>query len=222
MLPCAGWAAPFAYVPNEGSGTLSVIDTTTDLVVAEIAAGQKPRGTVISVDGRRAYVSDQPNNQLVIIDLATRRQAGTIPLGESPEGVGISPDGRWIALNSDQTGVGDVFIRSFPNPSVRLQVSTAGGEEPAWSLDGKRVYYRSGNAMLAATIATTPTVRVVARDTVAADLRNITASSSSVGYDVARDGRFLGRLSNRDDYQLVIVPNWRSELEARLANAARR
>ena len=46
----AAVAAPFAYVPNEGSGTLSVIDTANDKVVAEIAAGSKPRGTVI---GRR-------------------------------------------------------------------------------------------------------------------------------------------------------------------------
>jgi hypothetical protein len=76
--------------------------------------------------------------------------------------------------------------------------------------------------VLAATIATVPTVRVVARDTIAADLRNITPSSSGTGYDVARDGRFLGRLSNRDDYQLVVVPNWRAELEARIAAAARR
>ena len=36
-------AAPFAYVPNEGSGTLSVIDTATDQVVAQIPAGKKPR-----------------------------------------------------------------------------------------------------------------------------------------------------------------------------------
>lgn len=36
-------AAPMAYVPNEKSGTVSVIDTATDTVVAEIKAGSKPR-----------------------------------------------------------------------------------------------------------------------------------------------------------------------------------
>ena len=34
-------AAPFAYVPNKGSGSLSVIDTATDQVVGEIAAGTR-------------------------------------------------------------------------------------------------------------------------------------------------------------------------------------
>ena len=94
---CAALAAPFAYVPNEGSGTLSIIDTSTDTVVAELPAGKKPRGTVISLDGRTAYVSDQPGNRLVMLDLAARKPAGAIALGESPEGVGISADGRWVA-----------------------------------------------------------------------------------------------------------------------------
>src|SRR5512144_2133283 len=58
LLPAAALAAPFAYVPNEGSGSVSVIDTATDQVIAEIPAGKKPRGTAVSVDGRTAYVSD--------------------------------------------------------------------------------------------------------------------------------------------------------------------
>ena len=37
-------AAPNAYVPNEGSGTVSVIDISTDQVIKTIPAGKKPRG----------------------------------------------------------------------------------------------------------------------------------------------------------------------------------
>jgi YVTN family beta-propeller protein len=51
-VPAALSAAPFAYVPNEGAGTLSVIDTATDQVVAEVPAGKKPRGTVASTAAR--------------------------------------------------------------------------------------------------------------------------------------------------------------------------
>ena len=39
LLPGLALAAPFAYVPNEKSGTVSVIDTATDSVVADIKAG---------------------------------------------------------------------------------------------------------------------------------------------------------------------------------------
>ena len=78
-------AAPLAYVPNEKSGTISVIDTAKDEVVAEIRAGTKPRGLAVSADGKRLYVSDQPDNALVAIDLDKRTVAGKIELGESPE-----------------------------------------------------------------------------------------------------------------------------------------
>jgi hypothetical protein len=76
--------------------------------------------------------------------------------------------------------------------------------------------------LLAATLATSPSVRVIARDTLLADVGSMLVSGNSVGYDVAPDGRFLGRMTNRDDYQLVVVPNWRTELDQRLASAVRR
>ena len=98
-LLAAAWsagAAPFAYVPNEKSATLSVIDTATDQVVADIKAGDKPRGLAVSGDGKRLYVSDQPNNDLVIVDLEARKAIGELKLGESPEGVSLSPDGKWV------------------------------------------------------------------------------------------------------------------------------
>jgi len=86
-------AAPFAYVPNERSGTVSVIDTASDRVVATIKTGGKPRGIAASPDGRRLYVSDQPNGSLVVVDLAAREISEQIPVGKSPEGVTISRDG---------------------------------------------------------------------------------------------------------------------------------
>ncbi len=68
----SAWAAPFAYVPNERSGTISVIDTASDEVVATVRTGGKPRGSAASPDGRRLYVSDQTSGALLIVDLAKR------------------------------------------------------------------------------------------------------------------------------------------------------
>ena len=41
LIPTFVSAAPFAYVPNEGSGTISIIDTQADEVVDEINIGGK-------------------------------------------------------------------------------------------------------------------------------------------------------------------------------------
>ncbi|MFN7277874.1 MAG: beta-propeller fold lactonase family protein, partial [Betaproteobacteria bacterium] len=91
-------AAPLAYVANEKSGTISIIDTATDEVVGSIKAGTKPRGQAVGADGRTLYVSDQPANALLVVDLEKRAVAGTIDLGESPEGVSRSPDGKWVVV----------------------------------------------------------------------------------------------------------------------------
>ena len=60
-------------MPNEGSGTVSVIDTATDKVTATLNFGKKPRGIAISADGTRLYLSDQTANALVVVDIAKRR-----------------------------------------------------------------------------------------------------------------------------------------------------
>src|SRR6266545_3171371 len=72
LLCCGGVvaakAAPFAYVSNEGSSSVSIIDTATDKVVSTMKIGQKPRGIAISPDGKRLYISDQTANALRVID----------------------------------------------------------------------------------------------------------------------------------------------------------
>ncbi|HVS26233.1 MAG TPA: hypothetical protein VHE58_02890 [Burkholderiales bacterium] len=51
-------ATPFAYVPNESSGAISIINTATDVGRRRSARQQKTRGTAVSADDRSLYVSD--------------------------------------------------------------------------------------------------------------------------------------------------------------------
>src|SRR6476659_5813882 len=90
----AAIAAPLAYVPNEGSGTISVIDTDQDAVIKEIKAGTKPRGIATGKDAKSLYVSDQPHNALLVVDLDKQQVAQSIDLCESHESVAMSPDGK--------------------------------------------------------------------------------------------------------------------------------
>ncbi|WP_374563987.1 cytochrome b/b6 domain-containing protein [Ideonella sp.] len=133
-------AAPFAYVPNEGSGSLSVIDIASDQVVAEIMVGKKPRGTVVTPDGRYAYVSDQPGNRLVIVDLTKRLATGEVALGESPEGVGISPDGRWVVAAVEESN-DVVFVDTVAQArAFVVKVSGKNPEHAVFSPDGRLVF----------------------------------------------------------------------------------
>ena len=43
---------------------------------------------------------------------------------------------------SDETGRAEVYVRSFPDPTVfKEQVSTAGGVQPVWGRSGRELYF---------------------------------------------------------------------------------
>ena len=90
----AALAAPFAYVSNEGSASVSVIDTATDKVTATFDVGGKPRGIALSPDQKRLYISDQAANAALVIDTSNGALLAKIALGSSPEGIYLSSDGR--------------------------------------------------------------------------------------------------------------------------------
>jgi len=56
----------------------------------------------------------------------------------------FSPDGRWIAYSSTETGRQEVYVRPFPGPGSRWQVSTTGGAFPTWSRSKHELIYNSG------------------------------------------------------------------------------
>ena len=89
----AGVAAPTAYVPNEGSGDVSLIDTATDKVTGHAQArARRPAGIAVSADGSRLYLSDQAANALVVVDPAKRDgDRDTFRSGDSPEAIYLSP-----------------------------------------------------------------------------------------------------------------------------------
>jgi serine/threonine protein kinase/Tol biopolymer transport system component len=55
----------------------------------------------------------------------------------------FSPDGRWLAYRSDESGNNEVYVRPFPGPGGKWQISTGGGLFPKWSHNGKELFYRA-------------------------------------------------------------------------------
>ncbi|MGI0148983.1 MAG: TolB family protein, partial [Thermoplasmata archaeon] len=58
-------------------------------------------------------------------------------------GARLSPDGRWLAYESQESGVSEIFVQGFPEASVRLRVSSAGGTQARWRGDGRELFYVS-------------------------------------------------------------------------------
>ena len=55
----------------------------------------------------------------------------------------FSPDGRWIAYYSTESGQNEVYVRPFPGPGGKWQISTGGGGGvyPAWSATRRELFF---------------------------------------------------------------------------------
>lgn len=91
-------AAPFAYIPNAVDGSVSVIDTATNNVVATIpGVGSEPEGVAVSPTGAFVYVTGLGPivvGAVCVIDTATNNVVcGVGPKGGA-YGVAITPDSK--------------------------------------------------------------------------------------------------------------------------------
>jgi YVTN family beta-propeller protein len=80
-----------AYVANDNSNTVSVIETATNTVVATVAVGSAPLRVAVTPDGKHAYVTNDNSNTVSVIDTATNTVLATVAVGKGPLGVGIIP-----------------------------------------------------------------------------------------------------------------------------------
>ena len=62
----------------------------------------------------------------------------------------FSPDGRWLAYQSNESGSYEVYIRPFPGPGGKWQISTGGGFYPEWSRNGEELFYRTEDSKIMA------------------------------------------------------------------------
>src|SRR4051794_6432304 len=68
-----------AYVSNEKSNSVSVIDSNTWKVVRTIKVGQRPRGIVFTRDQRYVLVAAGDDDTIQMIDTTTNKITGTLP-----------------------------------------------------------------------------------------------------------------------------------------------
>jgi serine/threonine-protein kinase len=132
----------------------------------------------------------------------------------------FSPDGGWVAYVSNESERSEVYVRSFPGPGPKWQVSTEGGTEPRWSRSGRELFYRDRNKMMVVDVETKPTFR-------AGRPRTLFEGSYCYfdfnSYDVAPDGtRFLmikEDAAESGPAHVNVVLNWFEEVKRRVPGA---
>lgn len=86
----------YAYIPNYGDGTISVINIATDAVFDTIHVGSNPIGVAVNPKMKRVYVTNNGDNSVSVIDTSSNNVIKTINVGSEPLGVAVSPDGTKV------------------------------------------------------------------------------------------------------------------------------
>ena len=98
-----------------------------------------------SHDGRYiAYVINDPKTKIDVWVLPVSGNQKPFPFANteaSERGARFSPDGKWLAYVSDESGVPQIYVETFPSSGGKWQVSTSGGYHIAWRQDGKELFY---------------------------------------------------------------------------------
>ena len=128
----------------------------------------------------------------------------------------FSPDGKFVSYISNETGVAQLYVTTFPEAGAKWQVSTNGASYAVWRADGKELYYRGSREMIAVEIHESGNAVEVGKSRVLFRLAPVWELDHS-SFDVAPDGlRFLMPLPTSYDahaelHPMVLITNWRAE-----------
>ena len=128
----------------------------------------------------------------------------------------LSPDGHWLAYVSDESGRDEVYIQSFPQPGSKIPVSRSGGDQPVWSRDGSKLFFRGNEAIQEITFQPGSPPSVSKARSLFPDSFESPQAGSHTGYDVFPDGRFLmiqAGSGSEVASEIVVVVNWTEELK---------
>ena len=170
-------------------------------------------GTVTR-DGRTLVVRQNDSATGRDLWLVTLADGSARPLLRTPaseHNPKLSPDGRFLAYVSNSSGRAEVYVRTFPDSGATWVVSRGGGAEPAWSPDGRELFYRSGDALLRVPVETRVGFSAGRLDTLFAGL--YVPNANHTNYDAHPDGaRFVMVRMDDGERRARVVVNWAAEL----------
>jgi len=98
-----------AYVVNETTDTLTVIDIAGRSVLATVPLGNSPSDVVVSPDGSEIYVADRADDTVRILSAALAEDGtpgnellATVGVGNAPSAVVLSPSGATLLVAEEQ------------------------------------------------------------------------------------------------------------------------
>ncbi|MBA3766268.1 MAG: PD40 domain-containing protein, partial [Acidobacteria bacterium] len=173
-----------------------------------------------SADGRFiVYHTLNPKTKwdLWVLPMSGDRQPAAILQTEfNEQQAQFSPDGKWIAYTSDETGMAEVYVQTFPTSGSRVRVSTGGGNQPRWRRDGRELFYIAADRKLMAVDVKPGAVFEAGVPQTLFNTRVLTLTDFRNHYVVTGDGqRFLICSTDEETsaQPISVVVNWPTVLK---------
>jgi Tol biopolymer transport system component len=197
----------------DGSGGLERLTTSQS---RHAPSSWSPDGELL------AYVDSTPTTgtDIWVLRLSDRKVQPFLQTPFNETAPRFSPDGHWLAYVSDESGRNEIYVQPYPGPGGKWQISTDGGTEPVWNPNGRELFYRTVDKMMAVDIVTQPSFSMGKPQMLFAE-RYLPTPGSLPNYDVSPDGqRFLMvkpvEQAQAAPTQINVVLNWFEELKRRV------
>jgi serine/threonine-protein kinase len=173
----------------------------------------------VTPDGQ--FVVGRTGEDIVLVNLSGKATVRKLIEGPFRErNPTVSRNGRWIAYQSDESGVGEVYVRPFPDVGKgRWQASEQGGSRPVWAHNGKELFYLSAEQSLMSVSFSESAGAFVQSTPQKLISMPQQAGGSARAYDVSGDDRRFLTIKNEagsDRAEISVVLNWFEELKKKV------
>ena len=199
------------WQPADGSSGAELL-TTAELSRNNVPGSWTPDGQVL------AFTQDFATRNTWILPISDGKPRPFAPTTAYETAPKFSPDGHWIAYVSRESGRDQIYVRPYPGPGGKWQISSDGGTEPVWNRNGRELFYRNGNKMIAVSVTTDQTFSA-GKPAVLFEGAYTPTPLSFPDYDVSPDGQRFLMLKAADQGQappqINVVLNWLDDLKRR-------
>jgi eukaryotic-like serine/threonine-protein kinase len=207
-----GSANRLYWQPADGSADPELL-TSSELAGNNVPGSWSPDGRVLT------FMEINPNTGYDVYTLKDGKPQPFVNTASLETAPRFSPDGRFIAYASDESGRLEVYVKPYPGPGGKWQISTEGGSEPVWNPKGRELFYRNGNRMMAVDVATESGFSA-GKPKMVFEGSYVPTPRSFPDYDVSSDGqRFLMLKADaqaQGPTQINVVLNWFEELKQKV------
>jgi YVTN family beta-propeller protein len=194
------------YVLNKTSGTVTVISTADNSVLATAPVGTNPVWAVPSADSSRVFVVNQGSGNVSVIDATSHTVIATITVGTSPNYAVFDSKNQRVLVTNSGSGTLSVINGDPTSPQFETVRNVTVGTNPqsvTALADGSRIYVANTGSNSVSVISS---LNLVATKTVAVGTAPVSISSdgdSTKVFTANRDSKDVSVIVTSTDTEIT-------------------